>query len=87
MSANAKQILGDIFEQQRQESMPDLSIQDYFEIFSAEQIVKDYTPTYEEIEGGLVNGPVGKMVGDKRSEDYAIALVKERSPKPCQPRE
>lgn len=56
MSANAKQILGDIVEQRRQLSMPELSIQDYFEIFAAEQLTKDYAPTFEELEGNIVDG-------------------------------
>jgi hypothetical protein len=56
MSANAKQILGDIVEQRRQESMPDLSLQDFFEIFSAEQITKDYSLNFEELEACIVDG-------------------------------
>ncbi|MEC9245299.1 MAG: AIPR family protein [Pseudomonadota bacterium] len=56
MSANAKQILGDIVEQRRQESMPDLSLQDFFEVFSAEQITKDYSLTFEELEDSIVDG-------------------------------
>ena len=47
MSANAKQILGDIVEQRRQESMPERSLQDFFEVFSAEQITKDYGLNFE----------------------------------------
>lgn len=56
MSANAKQIIGDIVEQQRQESMPDLSLQDYFEVFVAEQITKNYSLTFAELEAGIVDG-------------------------------
>lgn len=56
MSANAKRILGDIVEQRRQESMPDLSLQDFFEVFSAEQITKDYSLTFEELESSIVDG-------------------------------
>lgn len=56
MSANAKQILGDIVEQRRQESMPEHSIQDYFELFSAEQITKDHSLSFEELEDGIVDG-------------------------------
>ncbi|MDF1803015.1 AIPR family protein [Thalassovita sp.] len=56
MSANAKRILGDIVEQRRQESMPDLSLQDFFEVFSAEQITKDYALNFEELEASIVDG-------------------------------
>lgn len=56
MSANAKQILGDIVEQRRKESMPELSMQDFFEIFSAEQITKDYALNFEELEVCIVDG-------------------------------
>ncbi|WP_028958269.1 AIPR family protein [Sulfitobacter sp. 20_GPM-1509m] len=56
MSANAKQILGDIVEQRRQESMPERSLQDFFEIFSAEQITKDYGLNFEELEACVVDG-------------------------------
>lgn len=56
MVSNAKQILGDIVEQQRQERMPELSTQDYFEIFAAEQITKNYSLTYEDLEAGIVDG-------------------------------
>ncbi|WP_341863057.1 AIPR family protein [Gymnodinialimonas sp. 57CJ19] len=56
MSDNAKQILGEVVEQRRQESMPELSLPDYFEIFSAEQITKDFSPTFEELESAVVDG-------------------------------
>lgn len=56
MSANAKQILGEVVEQQRMASMPDLSLPDYFEIFSAEQVTKDYTLSFDELEAAVVDG-------------------------------
>lgn len=56
MSANAKQILSDIVDQKRQESLPEVSLQDYFEIFAAEQVTKDYGLTFEELESGIVDG-------------------------------
>lgn len=56
MSANAKQILGEVVEQQRQASMPNLSLQEYFEIFSAEQITKDYSLSFDELEMAVVDG-------------------------------
>ena len=56
LSSNAKQILKEIAEQQRTEQMHELSLQDYFEIFTAEQITKDYSLTFEELESGIVDG-------------------------------
>lgn len=56
MSSNAIQILGEIVEQQRQQTMPERSSQDYFEVFSVEQITKDYSLTFEEIDSGIVDG-------------------------------
>jgi hypothetical protein len=56
LSVNAKQILAEVVEQRRQESMPELSLQDYFEIFSAEQLTKDYSLTFEELEAAIVDG-------------------------------
>lgn len=84
MSTNAVQILGDIVEQQRLERMPELSIQDYFEIFSAEQLTKDYSPTFEELECGIVDGEHDGGVdsiyvyvnGDLVSEDTDLSVYK-----------
>lgn len=56
MSSNAKQILADIIDQKRTELDPELSAPDFFEIFCAEQILKDYELSYEEIEAGIVDG-------------------------------
>jgi hypothetical protein len=56
MSVNARSILSDVVEQKRQESMPEVSVQEYFEIFSAEQITKDFALTFEELENGIVDG-------------------------------
>jgi hypothetical protein len=56
MSGNARSILGDVVEQMRQESMPEVSLQDYFEIFSAEQVTKNFGLTFEELENGIVDG-------------------------------
>ena len=56
MSANAIQILGEIVEQQRQQTMPERSAQQYFEVFSVEQVTKDYALTFEELDSGIVDG-------------------------------
>ena len=54
MSANDRIILDKILEQKHQELAPELSISKFFEIFTAEQILKDYDLSYDEIESGIV---------------------------------
>lgn len=54
MSANDRIILDKILEQKQQELAPQLSASKYFEIFTAEQILKDYDLSYDEIESGIV---------------------------------
>lgn len=56
MTDNSQQLLNDVLAQQRQERAPGLSEQDYFEIFCAEQILKDYDLSYEEVQAGVVDG-------------------------------
>lgn len=56
MADNSQQIIEDVLAQQRQERAPSLSDQDYFERFCAEQILKDYELSYDEIESGMVDG-------------------------------
>jgi hypothetical protein len=56
MADNSQQLLNDVLAQQRTELLPDVSDQDYFEIFCAEQILKDYDLSYEEIQAGIVDG-------------------------------
>ncbi|MBP2161665.1 MULTISPECIES: AIPR family protein [Asticcacaulis] len=56
MNDNSQQILNDVLAQQRQEFVPEVSDQDYFEIFCAEQILKDFDLSYDEIESGIVDG-------------------------------
>jgi AIPR protein len=53
---NAKSILRDVISQRKAEAAPEISDDDYFEIFSAEQILKDFELTYEELEAGIVDG-------------------------------
>jgi hypothetical protein len=53
---NSQQLLNDVLAQQRQELAPASSDQDYFEVFCAEQILKDYDLSYEEIQAGIVDG-------------------------------
>ena len=42
MADNSQQILNDVLTQQRQDRLPEVSEQDYFEVFCAEQILKDF---------------------------------------------
>ena len=54
MSANDRIILDKILEQKQQELAPQISAPKFFEIFTAEQILKDYDLSYDEIESGIV---------------------------------
>jgi hypothetical protein len=56
MADNSQQLLDDVLKQQREELAPALSDQDYFEVFCAEQILKDYDLSYEEVQAGIVDG-------------------------------
>lgn len=56
MTDNSQQILDDVLSQQRQDRIPQVSEQDYFEVFCAEQILKDFDLSYDEIENGIVDG-------------------------------
>lgn len=56
MADNSQQILNDVLLQQRQALAPLLSDQEYFEVFCAEQITKDFGLSYDEIQSGIVDG-------------------------------
>ena len=56
MADNSQQLLNDVLNQQRQQLAPASSDQDYFETFCAEQILKDFDLSYEEIRAGIVDG-------------------------------
>lgn len=56
MADNSQQILDDVLAQQRQDLIPEASEQDYFELFCAEQILKDFDLSYDEIQNGIVDG-------------------------------
>ncbi len=56
MNANSRQLLNHVLVQKRQELAPELSEQDYFEIFSAEQILKNFQLSYDELQAGIVDG-------------------------------
>jgi hypothetical protein len=54
MASNDKIILDEILKARQAEVDPDASASDYFELFTAEQILKDYDLSYDEIESGLI---------------------------------
>jgi len=56
MADNSQQLLNDVLSQQRLELAPELSDQDYFEVFCAEQILKDFDLSYEDVQAGIVDG-------------------------------
>ncbi len=56
MPDNSLLLLEDVLEQQRYRSSPGSSEQDFFEIFCAEQILKDYNLSFDELAAGIVDG-------------------------------
>jgi len=56
MATNDRIILDQVLEQQRQTLAPGLDAATYFEVFTAEQVLKDYDLSYDEIESGIVAG-------------------------------
>ncbi|RTM07838.1 MAG: abortive phage resistance protein [Hyphomicrobiales bacterium] len=56
MADNSQQLLNDVLTQQRQELAPALSDQEYFEIFSVEQVLKNFDLSYDDVQAGIVDG-------------------------------
>lgn len=56
MVDNSQQLLSDVLSQRRQEIEPSSSEQEFFEVFCAEQILKEYDLSYEEVHAGVVDG-------------------------------
>ena len=56
MSTNDSVLVQQILEQRKNSLAPDMSDSDYFEVFTAEEVLKDYALTYDEIEGGIIGG-------------------------------
>lgn len=56
MNDNSRQLLHIVLQQRRQERAPHLSEQDYFEMFCAEQILKNFKLSYDELQAGIVDG-------------------------------
>ena len=84
MSNNDKIILDQVLEQKRQELAPDLNDTSYFEVFTSEQVFKDYDMSYHELQSGIVgNGGDGGIDsiyvfvnGDLVQEDTDFASLK-----------
>ena len=56
MAGNDRIILDQVLDQQRQNVAPTLDQAAYFEIFTSEQVLKDFDLSYDEIESGIVAG-------------------------------
>jgi len=56
MSVNDQIILGTVLDQKRAELAPELSEPAFFEVFVAEQVLKDYDLSYDELQAGSVGG-------------------------------
>jgi hypothetical protein len=55
--SNDKIILDQVLEQQRKKIAPELDASKYFEVFTAEQLIKDFDLSYDELQSGIVAGP------------------------------
>ncbi|WP_321965220.1 AIPR family protein [Paraburkholderia sp. J7] len=84
MSSNDKIILEQIIDQQQQERAPSTSKSEFFEIFVAEQVLKDFDLGYDEIESGIVDGSQDGGIdsiyvivnGELAQEDFDISPLK-----------
>ena len=56
MASNDRIILDEVLAQRREEIDPAATESDFFELFTAEQVLKDFDLSYDEIEFGLVGG-------------------------------
>jgi hypothetical protein len=54
MAKNDRIILDEILKQRQAEVDPNATPSEFFELFSAEQVLKDYDLSYDEIDSGLV---------------------------------
>lgn len=84
MNTNARQILDDILDQKRKETDESLKPEEYFELFCAEQILKDYDLSYDDVNSGIVDGEHDGGIdsiytfvnGDLVHEDFSIKPYK-----------
>ena len=56
MSTNDRILLDKILDQGRKEQSRELPPDKYFELFTANQILKDFDLSYDEIDSGIVDG-------------------------------
>jgi hypothetical protein len=56
MSTNDRILLDNVLSQGRSQRAPSMSESDFFELFAAEQVLKDFDLSYEEITSGIVAG-------------------------------
>ncbi len=54
MPSNDQIILNQVLEETKSERAPEMSDADYFELFTAEQVLKDYDLSYDETQDGVV---------------------------------
>ena len=54
MTSNDRIILDEILKQRQREIDPGAAPSDFFELFTVEQVLKDFDLSYDEIESGLV---------------------------------
>lgn len=84
MNANDKIILEQIIDQEHKERAGSSSKSEFFEIFVAEQVLKDYDLGYDEIESGIIGGAndggIDSMYvlvnGELALEDFDISTLK-----------
>lgn len=57
MSHNARVILDSLVENQRATRSPDTAIGEYFLLFVCDQVLKEYDLSYDDLTGGMVDGP------------------------------
>ena len=84
MNTNDKIILNQILEQQRSERAPTSSKSEFFEIFVAEQVLKEHDLTYDELEAGQTgsggDGGIDAMYvlvnGEMVQEDLDLSALK-----------
>jgi hypothetical protein len=84
MSSNDQIILDQVLAQTQSALAPELAKDRFFELFASEQVVKEYDLTYEDIQAGIVDGPLDGGVdalyvfvnGDLVQEDSELTGVK-----------
>jgi hypothetical protein len=54
MASNDRIILDEVLKQRKSEVDPSASASSYFELFTAEQVLKDFDLSYDEIDSGIV---------------------------------